>query len=84
MHVEFLFLWCLHTHIEDSKISEVDSNLLIKTTAPKLHICDAIKQNEPELEKKQKTNFSLSLYVTISELYHVENPVKIEHSVPEI
>ena len=26
----------------------------------------------------------MSLYVAMSELYYVENPIKIEHSVPEI
>ena len=46
-------------------------------------ICDAIKQKKSELEKII-TQFSVSLYATHSELYHAENPVTIEHMVPEI
>ena len=48
------------------------------------HICDAIKQNEPELEKYEYS-VSLSLYTSISELYHTENPIKnTKQMVPEI
>ena len=40
-------------------------------------ICDAIKQNESEL--------GISLYASISRaIYHAENPIKIERTVPEI
>ena len=46
-------------------------------------ICDAIKQNESELEK-DKTQFSFAMYASISELYYAENPIKIEHTVPKI
>ena len=34
--------------------------------------------------KKIFKQIVILLYVTISELYHVENPIKIEHLVPEI
>ena len=34
--------------------------------------------------KKIKTQFSFQLDSTISELYHAENPIKIEHLIPEI
>ena len=55
---------------------------------PKLYrfcklICDAIKQNESELEK-MKSQFSFSLYAPISEQYHTKIHVKIKHTVPEI
>ena len=47
--------------------------------------CDAIKQNESELEKtKTKTQFSFQMYATLLELYYAETPIKIEHMVPEI
>ena len=29
--------------------------------------------------RKMKIQFSFSLYASISELYHAENPIKIEH-----
>ena len=45
--------------------------------------CDAIKQNESELEKIN-TWFSCSLYASTSELYYTENTINIEHTVPEI
>ena len=34
--------------------------------------------------KKLKAHFSFSLYSSMSELYHAENPMIIEHTVPEI
>ena len=34
--------------------------------------------------EKIKTQFSCSFYATISGHNHAENPVKIEHTVPEI
>ena len=46
-------------------------------------ICDAIKQNESELEK-MKSQFSFSLYAPTSEQYHTEISVKIKHTVREI
>ena len=45
--------------------------------------CDAIMQNESELEKI-KSQFSFSVYESITELYYAENPIKIEHADPEI
>ena len=46
-------------------------------------MCDAIKQNEAELEKT-KSQFSFSMYASTSELYSAENPIKIEYTNPEI
>ena len=40
-------------------------------------LCDVIKQNESEL-KTTKSQFYLSMYAPISELYSAENPIKIE------
>ena len=45
--------------------------------------CDTIKQNESELETNN-TQFSSSIYTPIADLYYAENPIKIEHTVPEI
>ena len=33
---------------------------------------------------KIKTQFSFPLYTLISDLYYAENPIKIEHTVPEM
>ena len=46
--------------------------------------CDAIKQNDSELEKTNNKKVSFPLYSPMSELYHAENPIKIEHTVQEI
>ena len=45
-------------------------------------ICDAIRQNESDLEKIKK-HFLFSLYARMS-VYYAENPIEIEHAVPEI
>ena len=41
-----------------------------------------------ELEKKPKTQFSVTMYALISELhvyyFYAENPIKIERTVPRI
>ena len=34
--------------------------------------------------ENNKTQVSFSLHASISELYYAENPIKIEHTVPEI
>ena len=44
-------------------------------------ICDAIKQNESELEQNK---FYMLLYVSCLDLDLVENPIKIDLTVPEI
>ena len=49
----------------------------------KTQICDAIKQNESELEK-MKSQFSFTVYASIIELYYAETPIKIGHTNSEI
>ena len=46
-------------------------------------ICDAIKQNESKL-KQNKSQFSFTVYASMSVLYHAETPIKIGHTDPEI
>ena len=45
--------------------------------------CNAINQNESELEKN-KISFLFIVYFSISELYYAENPIKIEQKNPEM
>ena len=46
-------------------------------------ICDAIKQNESELEKT-KIKFYIVSYASYSELYYAETPIKIDLTLPEV